>query len=85
MADRDFIYAEVYFGSKSNGATTIPIGFTMGFIFNDGTGDITITGKTGTFTLKPDEKLHFESVGKPYNSIAIDATGSSVKYGYVKA
>lgn len=81
----DFIHAETYFGTVVGTTGSLPQGFTRAFIFNDGTADVTLTGKTGTFILSPDEKIHFEPVGKPYNSVAIDASSGSVKYGYIQA
>lgn len=80
-----FKLAEVFFGKKTNGTTELPQGFTMGFIYNSGTTDITITGQNGTFTLSANEKLRFEPVGKPYAEIPIDASSGSVKFGYVKS
>ena len=80
-----FKLAEVFFGDKTNGTSELPEGFTMGFIYNNGTTDVTLTGSTGTFTFSANEKIRFESVGKPYAAVPIDASSGSVKFGYVKS
>lgn len=71
---------------------TVPDNFVNAFIANrHGSGNITITfavGPTGaatSFELLPGEQYILETVGEPYETITVDATGSIALIVYTMA
>jgi hypothetical protein len=80
-----FKYAQIYAGTIEDTTGSIPNGVVTFFIINTGSAGITLTFTNGsTFTLEAGENFEATMLNQPYASIAIDATGSSVKYCYTQ-
>ena len=81
-----FLYAQIYAGTISATTGSIPQGVITFFITNTGSAAVTLTFTSGnTFSLAAGESFEGTFIGKPYDTISIDASSSSVKYAYTKS